>query len=492
MTPAVEDVDFVVIGSGPAGEKAAAHAAYFGRRVAVVERSERVGGAPIGTAGVPTKTLRETALYLTGFRRADVYGVGMHLDARRITELARRRNEEVQSTMVARVRENLARNHIELVHGTARLGPDRTVHVRAARGGADRVLRGRAVLIATGSTPLHPPDIPSGDTHILDADSFIAALHPIDSVVVIGSGPIGCEYASICAAMGTRVTLIDVANRVLGMVDGEIAAQLTTVFGGMGVDLRLATTVSGVVRRGEVLEVSLSDGGLVRADRILLATGRAGRTAGLGLEAAGVTVDAKGRVVVDASYRTTAPGVFAAGDVIGPPGLASVSMEQGRMAASHAFGTEYRHAMVSVPAIGVYSIPEVGMAGITEEQARDRGIDYAVGRAAFTGNTRATIAGATEGMVKLIFGRTDRRVLGVHILGETAAEMVHVGQAVMQHSGTIDYFVHNAFNVPTWAEAYKYAAFDGLGQVEPRVPPDAGGHISVAEREPPGTKMVER
>ena len=491
MTPAVEDVDFVVIGSGPAGEKAAAHAAYFGKQVAVVERSDRVGGAPIGTAGVPTKTLRETALYLTGFRRADVYGVGMHLDARRITELARQRNEEVQSTMVARVRENLARNHIELVHGTARLGADRTVHVRGGGGGADRVLRGQAVLIATGSTPLHPADIPPGDAHILDADSFIAALHPIDSVVVIGSGPIGCEYASICAAIGTRVTLIDVADRVLGMVDGEIATQLTTVFTGMGVDVRLATTVSGVVRRGEVLEVSLSDGGVVRADRILLATGRAGRTAGLGLEAAGVTVDAKGRVVVDGSYRTTAPRVFAAGDVIGPPGLASVSMEQGRMAASHAFDTEYRHAMVSAPAIGVYSIPEVGMAGITEEQARDRGIDYAVGRAAFTGNTRATIAGATEGLVKLIFDRTDRRVLGVHILGETAAEMVHVGQAVMQHGGTIDYFVHSAFNVPTWAEAYKYAAFDGLGQVEPRVPAD-GGHISVAAIEPRGTKTVDR
>ena len=310
--------------------------------------------------------------------------------------------------------------------------------------------------------------------------------------MVIGSGPIGCEYASICAAMGTRVTLIDVADRVLGMVDGEIAAQLTTVFAGMGVDVRLATTVGGVVRRGEVLEVSLSDGGVITADRILLATGRAGRTAGLGLEEAGVTVDAKGRVVVDASYRTTAPGVFAAGDVIGPPGLASVSMEQGRMAASHAFDTEYRHAMVSAPAIGVYSIPEVGMAGITEEQARDRGLDYAVGRAAFTGNTRATIAGVTEGMVKLIFDPSDRRVLGVHILGETAAEMVHVGQAVMQHGGTIDYFVHNAFNVPTWAEAYKYAAFDGLGKVEPRVQPDAGAHISVAEREPPGTKMVDR
>jgi NAD(P) transhydrogenase len=233
--------------------------------------------------------------------------------------------------------------------------------------------------------------------------------------------------------------------------------------------VRLATTVSGVVRRGEMLEATLSDGDVVRADRILLATGRAGNTAGLGLEDAGVAVDAKGRVVVDSSYRTTAPGVFAAGDVIGPPGLASVSMEQGRLAASHAFGTEYHHATTSAPAIGIYSIPEVGMAGITEAQARERGLDYEVGRAPFTGNTRATIAGATEGLVKIIFDRNDRRVLGVHILGETAAEMVHIGQALVQHAGTIDYFVHTAFNVPTWSEAYKYAAFDGLGKLEPRL-----------------------
>ncbi|MEO8898642.1 MAG: Si-specific NAD(P)(+) transhydrogenase [Candidatus Dormibacter sp.] len=467
--PTVEDVDFVVIGSGPAGEKAAAHAAYFGKRVALVERSERVGGAPIGTAGVPTKTLRETALYLTGFRRADVYGVGMHLHPERITELARRRNEEVQATMVARVRENLARNRIELVHGTARLGPDRTVLVRPATGGAERILRGEAVLIATGSSALHPPDVPDGAPHILDADSVIDALHSIASVVVVGAGPIGCEHASIFAALGTQVTLIDVADRALGMVDSELATELMAVFSGMGMDVRLGTTMSAVARRDDVLALTLSDGTIVQADRVLLATGRVGNTIGLGFEDAGVAVDHKGRVVVDDSYRTTAPGVFAAGDVIGPPGLAPVSMEQGRPAASHAFGTEYRHATTSAPAIGIYSIPEVGMAGITEKQARERGLDYEVGRARFTGNTRATIAGATEGLVKLIFDRRDRRVLGVHILGETAAEMVHVGQALLQHGGTIDYFVHNTFNVPTWSEAYKYAAFGGLGRVEPRV-----------------------
>jgi NAD(P) transhydrogenase len=465
----LEDVDFVVIGSGPAGEKAATHAAYFGKRVAVVERSDRVGGTPIGTAGVPTKTLRETALYLTGFRRADVYGVGMHLHPQRITELARRRHEEVQATMVTRVRENLARNHVELVHGEARLSSDRTVSVRPADGGTERILRAEAVLIATGSSALRPPDLSLNDPHILDADSFIDALESVGSVLIIGAGPIGCEYASIFAALGARVTLIDSADRAVGMVDGEIAAQLIDVFTGMGMDVRLATTVSRVVRRGEILEATLSDGDVVHPDRLLLATGRAGNTAGLGLQDAGVAVDARGRVVVDSSYRTTAPGVFAAGDVIGPPGLASVSMEQGRLAASHAFGTGYHHTTTSAPAIGIYSIPEVGMAGITEAQADERGLDYEVGRARFTGNTRATIAGATEGLVKIIFDRNDRRVLGVHILGETAAEMVHIGQALVQHAGTIDYFVHTAFNVPTWSEAYKYAAFDGLGKLEPRL-----------------------
>jgi NAD(P) transhydrogenase len=291
------------------------------------------------------------------------------------------------------------------------------------------------VLIATGSTPLHPPDIPSGDAHILDADSFIAALHPIDSLMVIGSGPIGCEYASICAAMGTRLTLIDVADYVLGMVDGEIAAQLTTVFAGMGVDVRLATTVSGVARRGEV-------------------------------------------------------GVFPPATSSGR--LAPVSMEQGGMAASHAFGTEYRHAMVSAPAIGVYSSPRSAWPGSPRSRLAIAASTTRLAGRRSPATPTPPLAGATKGMIKLIFDRSDRRVLGIHILGETAAEMVHVGQAVMQHGGTIDYFIHNAFNVPTWAEAYKHAAFVGLGKVEPRVLPDAGGHISVAEREPPGTKMVDR
>jgi len=461
--------DFVVIGSGPAGEKAAAHAVYFGKRVAVVEQSEQVGGAPVGTAGVPTKTLRETALYLTSFRRADVYGVGLHLDPGRISDLARRRNDDVRATMIARVRENLERHGVEIVHGTARLGRDQTVLVRATDG-SERVLRGRAILIATGSVPFHPPAIPTDDPDILDSDSVVGALDRVDSLLIVGAGPIGCEYASIFAALGTGVTVVDGGDRLLRMADPEISEQLRLAFEQMGVELRLSSAVGGVARGPDGLEVTLTRGEVLRTQRVLVASGRAGSTGELGLEDAGIDVDAKGRIVVDNCFQTTAPRVFAAGDVVGPPALASAAMEQGRLAASHAFDTPYWNQRVSTPAMGVYSIPEVGMAGLTEKEAEEQGIDYEVGRAHFSRNTRATIAGATDGIVKLVFRRDDRRLLGVHIVGETAAEMVHIGQAVLQHGGNIDYFVHNTFNVPTWSEAYQYAAFDGLGRVEAPTP----------------------
>lgn len=456
--------DYVVIGSGPAGEKAAAHAAYFGKRVALVEKSGQVGGAPVGTGGIPLKTLRETALYLTGFHRADVCGVGLRIEAGRMSELARRRHDEVRATMVARVRENLERHGVEIVHGVARLGRDRTVVVRS--GASERTLRSRAILIATGSVPFHPPGIPRDDPAVFDSDTIIGALDHVDSLVVVGSGPIGCEYTSVFSAMGTRVTIVEGTDRLLNMADHETSEQLRLAFEQMGIETRLSTTVVNVARASGTLEVTSSEGETLRPQRILLATGRAGSTHELGLADAGVDLDAKGRIVIDRHFRTSAEGIYAAGDVVGPPALASASMEQGRRAASHAFDTQYRHASTSVAAMGVYSIPEVGMAGMTEKEAEAQGVEYEVGRAPFSRNARATIAGSTDGMVKLVFRRDDRRLLGVHIVGETAAEMVHIGQAVLQHRGTIDYFVHNTFNVPTWSEAYKYAAFDGLARVE--------------------------
>jgi NAD(P) transhydrogenase len=285
--------DFVVIGSGPAGEKAAAHAAYFGKRVAVVEQSEQVGGAPVGTAGVPTKTLRETALYLTSFRRADVYGVGLRLDPGRISDLARRRNDDVRATMIARVRENLERHGVEIVHGTARLGRDQTVLVRA-NDGSERLLRGRAILIATGSVPFHPPAIPTDDPDILDSDSVVGALDRVDSLLIVGAGPIGCEYASIFAALGTRVTVVDGGDRLLRMADPEISEQLRLAFEQMGVELQLSSAVGGVARGPDGLEVTLTSGEVLRTQRVLVASGRAGSTGELGLEDAGIDVDAKG------------------------------------------------------------------------------------------------------------------------------------------------------------------------------------------------------
>ena len=460
-----EAYDFVVVGSGPAGEKGAAHAAYFGKKVALVERSPNLGGAPVGTGGIPTKTLRETALYVTGFHKSDVYGVRLDLDAVQMLDVLRQRNDDVRALMARLVRENIERHGIEVVRGDARLEPDLTVVVSGPEG--ERRLRAGAVLLATGSRPFHPSGLPMDDPDVHDSDTILELDRPFGDIVVIGGGPIGCEYASIFGAFGVAVTLVDNGPRLLPFMDAEISAELAGAFSRMGVDLRQETQVARVGRVGERLEVELSTGELIHPQKVLVAAGRAGNTETLGLTEAGVELDPRGRVIVDASYRTSVPGVYAAGDVIGPPALASVSMEQGRLAASHAMETDYRLTAASQPPFAVYSVPEVAMVGLTEEAARAAGVDYAVGRSRFESNARANIAGAPEGMLKLVFRREDRRLLGVHVIGEIASEIVHQGQAVLQHEGQIDYFIHSTFNVPTWSDSYKYAAFDGLGKIQP-------------------------
>jgi NAD(P) transhydrogenase len=458
--------DLVVIGSGPAGEKAATHAAYFGKRVAVVERSLLLGGAVVSNAGVPTKTLRETALYITGIRKRDVYGVRVELDRDRAFEVLRQRTGHVVETMAARVQANLDRHGIEVVRGTARILSPQRVAVTDSAGG-ETVLETGVVLVATGSRPFHPPGLPFSDPDLNDSDTMLALDRPFDSILVVGGGPIGCEYASILAALDVEVTLVDLGPRLAPALDQEISALLAGALKDLGVRLEFETGVDAVARDGEGLRVLLTNGELVRPAKVLVAAGRSGNTAGLGLEGVGVDLDNRGRVIVDENYQTTCPGIYAAGDVIGPPALASVSMEQGRIAASHAFGTELGKGQRYEPPFGIYSVPEAAMVGLTEEEASKRGIDYAVGRGWFTTNSRANIAGATEGLVKLVFRQSDRRLLGVHILGDFASELIHIGQGVMQNQGTIDYFVHATFNVPTWSDAYKYAAFDGLQTLEP-------------------------
>jgi len=462
-----EQFDLVVVGSGPAGEKGAAVAAYHGKRVALVERSASVGGTAVYTGGIPTKSLRETALQLSGGGRDD--GLTVELDLVALFDRLRARAGAVSTVMGEVVKGNLAHNGIEVVHGHARLTADRTVVVSHDRH-PDRILRAGVVLLATGSSPLRPAAIPFDGRTVLDANEILALDEPFASIVIVGAGAVGCEYASIFAAIGIRVWLLDIADRFLPLLDAEVSALLASSLRAAGVELVLGTSVAGVGRDdgGDGLHVELSDARVLRPDRLLYAAGRTSNVDGLGLEEAGVVVDAKHRIVVDREYRTAAPHVFAAGDVIGPPALASVSMEQARVAMRHAFGLAMPQAVDELLPVGIYSIPEVAAVGMTEEQAESAGIDHEVGRAWFQRNTKALVAGDTDGIVKLVFQRAGGRLLGVHILGADAAELVHIGQAVIRHGGAITEFIETTFNVPTRSDAYKYAAYDGIKRMEAR------------------------
>jgi NAD(P) transhydrogenase len=307
--------------------------------------------------------------------------------------------------------------------------------------------------------------VPFDDPDVHDSDSILGIERIPRSMVVIGGGPVGCEYASIFAALGVHVTLVDRGARLMPFLDGEASEQLRACIGDMGVQLMLAAPHASVAREGGQLRVSLADGERLETETVLYAAGRSGNTEELGLEEAGVELDPRGRIVVDERYQTAVPGIFAAGDVIGPPALASVSAEQGRVAMCHAFDIPFKDTVDPSPPFGIYSIPEVAMVGLTEEAAAAAGIDAVSGRHGFGSNPRSLIAGTTYGFIKLVFRRDDRRLLGVHIVGEEAAELIHVGQAVMHAGETIDRFIHTTFNLPTRSEVYKYAAYDGLQQL---------------------------
>lgn len=468
----MEAYDFVAVGSGPAGEKGAALAAYFGRRVAVVEREERLGGAPVNRGGIPTKTLRETALYLSGFRHQEVYGLGFRVTPEFALERLRARAAAVSETMGDEVRRNFQRQGIDVIPGTARLDGGGKLTVTRPDG-ERRTLTAEVVLVATGSQPFRPPAIPFSDPDVYDSDTILDLDAMPRSLVVIGGGPVGCEYSSIFAALGVDVTVIDGADRLLGQLDLEIAGLVQEAFTRLGVRVLLGSPGARIDRIDGELTVTLADGEVLRPDKVLFAAGRVGNTYGLGLEEAGVELDERRRVVVDEHFRTTAAGVYAAGDVIGPA-LASLSAEQGRIAACHAFHVPFDLTLDWLPPTGVYAIPEVAMVGMSEEAAVEAGVPHEVGRAWFANNARSQIVGTTQGMVKLVLDRRDRRLLGVHILGEDAAELVHIGQAVMHGEGTIDQLVQTTFNIPTRSEVYKYAAYDALQNLADDAPAGPG------------------
>ena len=456
--------DLIVVGGGPAGEKAAAAAAFWGKKVAVVERAPQPGGAMVGGA-VSSKTMREAALYLTGFKRRETYEVSIDLTPEMATQQLRRRTDHVVQMMTEAATSNLRRHHVDLVQGDASLGSDRSVVVRPADGSKPVTLTAEVIIIATGSRPFHPPGVPFDDEDVLDSDAAALLDHPLRSLVVVGGGAVGCEFASIFTALGAEVTLVDSGPRLLPFADAEISELLATTFRVVGMTIVHGAGRATATRTSSGLRVDLANGASLTPEKVIFATGRVGNTEDLGLEAAGVATDERRRIIVDEQYRTNVPGIYAAGDVIGPPALASVSMEQARIAACWAFDLPLKRTTDLLPPFGVYSVPEVAMVGLTEEDAAAQGIDHAVGRARFDANTRAAISGATDGMIKLVFERESLTLLGVHVLGEAATELVHLGQSVIHFGGTIEHFINATFNVPTMSEAYKYAAYDGLSNV---------------------------
>jgi len=454
-----------VIGAGPAGEKGAAQAAYFGKRVAMVDPNPRPGGIAVSMAGIPTKSLREGAIYLKGLgQSAHQLAVPSDRDPWR---LLRARTLEVSELMTKAVERNLVRHGIERIRGRARVLPGRRVAVETPDG-EGITLEAEVVLLASGSRQHHPPWMPLDDPDMHDAKTILGIEGAPLSLLVLGAGAVGCEYASIFGAIGTRVIVVDAGTHLLPALDVEMARVLAESFNSMGIRVLTGAQVVGVERRDGMLEARLADGRSLAAEKVLVAAGREPCTDGLGLADAGVEIDARGWVRVDERYATTAPGVCAAGDLIGSPGLASVAMEQARVAVCHAFGFAYKSANDRFWPSYVFSIPEVAWVGLTEEAAQAAGLEYETGRSSFGANAKARISGFAEGLIKLVFRVSDKRLLGVHIVGELASELVHIGQFVMHEGGTIEHFINATFAVPTRSEAYKYAAYDGLTRLERR------------------------
>ena len=464
-----EHYDLVIIGAGPAGEKGAAQAAYFGKRVCLIERAPKPGGAAINTGTIPSKTLRETALYFSGLRQRGLYGVDYQVKPDiTISDFMYRERQVVEAEWQL-IDENLRRHEVTVLQGAARFVDPHTVEVQRYKE-ASRQVTGDIILVATGSMPVRPSEVPFDDQVIVDSDSLLRLPAIPRSMIVLGGGVIGCEYACTFAALGVQVTIVNQRERLMMQLDGEVSEALRAdMTRRLGIAVHVNSDAAEIRVENERAHVALTDGTQLEAECLLYSVGRAGCTAELGLERAGVQANARGYIQVDDTFRTSVPHIYAAGDVIGFPALASTSMEQARVAMCHAFELKYKQRVSPVLPYGVYTIPEIAMVGETEESARAKGLRYEVGKSSYRLNPRGQIIGDMDGFVKLLFRPEDQHLIGVSIIGEGATDLIHTGMAVMMYNGTIDFFIQAVFNYPTLSDAYKYAAYDGLQRLSRRV-----------------------
>jgi NAD(P) transhydrogenase len=460
--------DIAVLGTGPAGQKAAIQAAKLGKRIVAVERSNTVGGAQINTGTIPSKALREAAMHLSGCNKRGLFGES-HRVKRDITiaDLIAVSRQVINNELDV-IRDAFDRNGVDLLWGHARFENPNMIEVTRPDG-SDRVTADKFI-IAVGTRPARPDHVPFDRKAIFCTDDFLSLETLPKSLIVVGGGVVGTEYACMMATLGIRVTLIEARNQVIGFLDQEIAEAFHYHMRNAGITLRLGERVERIDRpasdngHGVLVRVTLESGKTLRAQTLLYAVGRQGVCGQLGLDKIGLCHDDRERLKVNGNYQTCLDHIYAVGDIIGFPALASVAMEQGRLAACHAFGADARSMSELFP-YGIYTVPEISMVGKTEQQLTEEGIPYEAGIAQYKEIARGQLLGDGIGMLKLLIHQEDRRILGVHAIGTGATELIHIGQAVMAFQGTVDFFVHNVFNFPTLAEAYKVAALNGVNKL---------------------------
>jgi len=469
MSEPLFDYDIMVIGSGPAGQRAAIQGAKLGKKVAVLEKRAFVGGVSINTGTIPSKTLREAVLHLSGYTQRGLYGASYTVKDKISMDDLMFRTDSVIRTEIDVIRHQLVRNGVDLIAAEASFVDAHTLRLTYVDGRGQRDATTKIVIIAVGTTVTRDGHVPFDGKDILTSDDILHLDQIPRTLTVVGGGVIGCEYATIFSALGVRVTIVDKRERLLPFIEHEIIDELTHQMRDNRITLRLGEEVSGVEKIAnangdERVRINLASGKQIVTQKALYSIGRTGAISTLNLQSAGVALDDRGRLKVNENYQTSVPTIYAVGDVIGFPSLASTSMEQGRLATCHAFGIETN----SIPALfpyGIYTIPEISIVGKTEQELTQAGIPYEVGKANYREIARGQIIGDPNGMLKLIFHLNTRELLGVHIIGTGASELIHIGQAVLTFGGKVDYFVNTVFNYPTLAECYKTAAFDGLNRL---------------------------